>query len=75
VTVFTTGIISGAPTVGINGNLILQGTITASMLNVATLTAISAHFGNATVDGALTSGNGKMLQDFTNGRIVISDNS
>jgi hypothetical protein len=75
VNVFTTGIIDGEPTVGINGNLILKGMITASMMNVESLSAISAHFGDATVDGALTSGNGKMLLDFTNGRIIISDNS
>ena len=34
VPVFTTGIVGGVPTVGINGNLILTGTITASMLKV-----------------------------------------
>ena len=75
VPVFTTGIVGGVPTVGINGDLILTGTITASMLQVGTLTAICAHSRNATVDGALTSTNGKMVIDLNNGFLDIFDNS
>jgi hypothetical protein len=75
INVFTTGLIGGVPTAGINGNLILTGTITASMMDVGTLTAISAHLGNATVDGQLTSTNGKMVHDFTVGFIDLFDNS
>jgi hypothetical protein len=37
ISVFATGIIAGQPTVGINGNLILSGTITAPMMNVGSL--------------------------------------
>ena len=72
---FTTGLVAGVPSVGIHGNLILDGIITAAMMNVGSLTAISAHFGNAMVDGQLTSSNGKMVADFTLGFLDIFDNS
>ena len=72
--VFTTGLVAGVPTVGINGNLILTGTITASMLQVGTLSAISANLGTVTA-GLIQSPDTKFIIDATNGRIVISDNS
>lgn len=45
VQVFTTGMISGASAVGINGNLVLDGSILARHIDVATLSAISATMG------------------------------
>jgi hypothetical protein len=75
VSVFTIGNVSGAPKIAIRGDMIIDGAITAPMISVGTLTAISAHFGDAVVDGKLTSNNGKMVQDFTLGTIEIFDNS
>ena len=44
---------AGVPSVGINGNLILNGTITATMMNVGSLSAISVNAG-AIKAGTLT---------------------
>ena len=75
VPVFTTGTIAGVPTVGINGDLILTGTITASMLKVGTLSAISANLGDVKA-GTLSDPNGtKMVMDLNNGFLDIFDNS
>jgi hypothetical protein len=52
--------------------VIVDGTITANKLNVNSLTAISANFGNASVSGYIQSANGKMQLDFNNGTIVIN---
>jgi hypothetical protein len=73
--VFTTGIIGGVPTVGVNGDLILTGTITARMLQVGTLSAISANLGNIKA-GTMTDPNGtRMVIDLNTGFIDIFDNS
>lgn len=53
--------------------LIVDGSITADMLTVNSLTAISANLGNASVTGVISSTNGKMVLDFNNGYISISD--
>lgn len=72
VVAFEEGLIDGVPTVGLNGNVFIDGTILARSMNVDELTAISAHFGDAAVDGILTSSNGKMVLDFTNGTLEVN---
>jgi hypothetical protein len=73
--VFTTGLIGGVPTAGINGNLILTGTVTASMMNVGTLSAISANLGTVTA-GTMTDPTGtKTLFSLTNSQLIFSDNT
>jgi hypothetical protein len=74
VNVFTTGLVGGVPTAGINGNLILTGTVTASMMNVANLSTISANLGTITA-GLMRSPDGQWIQDLVNKRLEIWDNS
>ena len=72
---FTTGLVAGVPSVGIHGNLILDGIITATMMNVGTLSAITANLGAVTA-GTLTDPAGtKMRIDLNAGRIEIFDNT
>jgi hypothetical protein len=52
--------------------LIVDGSITADMLTVNSLTAITANLGNASVTGVISSTNGKMVLDFNNGTIIIN---
>lgn len=47
-TVFVIGNINGTPALGFNGDAIIDGSILASRLNVATLSAITANIGTAT---------------------------
>ncbi|WP_234716949.1 hypothetical protein [Ensifer adhaerens] len=53
-------------------NLIVDGSITADKLNVTSLSAISASFGDAYFSGVARSINGKLLLDFNNGGIEVS---
>ena len=73
--VFTTGLVGGTQTVGINGNLILTGTITASMMNIGTLSAISANLGAVTAGTLSDPNHARMLIDLNNGFLDIFDNS
>lgn len=66
--VFTAGIVDGVPTVGINGSLLVDGTIFARSLNVGTLSAISADIGTVTA-GVIQSSDGNMVIDLDNKRI------
>lgn len=50
-------------------NLIVDGSITADKLNVTSLSAITASFGDAYFSGVARSVNGKLLIDFNNGGI------
>jgi hypothetical protein len=59
----------------LNGDIVAAGTITADKLNVATLSAITADFGNATFSGVLTSQNGLMVIDFANNQQIFFDNT
>lgn len=82
VTAFEIGDVGGTPAItlrapmiadeGIIARMIRAGAITADKIDVDELTAISAHFGNAAVDGIITSSNGKMVLDFDNGTIEIT---
>ncbi|SHJ69729.1 protein of unknown function [Bradyrhizobium lablabi] len=71
---FTTGVISGVPSVGISGNMYLDGAITARVLNVGSLSAISANMGTITA-GLMQSPDGHFVVDLTNRRLTISDNT
>lgn len=66
--VFVIGMVNGVSTVGINGDLVVDESISADKLDVNELTAISADFGTATVSGAITSANGKVELNFDTGR-------
>lgn len=73
--VFTVGTIGGKAAIGIRGDMMLDGTVTANALNVGTLTAITANLGNATVSGTLSSRSSgpRMVLDFTNNQMVFYD--
>lgn len=67
---FTVGLVGGVSTVGINGALMVDGTITADALNVTTLSAVSANAGTITA-GVLQSADGNFVIDLTNKTIDI----
>ena len=73
--VFTIGTFAGVPKVGINGDLILTGTITASMMNVGSLSAITVDAGNIRAGTLSDPNSAKMMVDLNNGFIDIFDNS
>lgn len=64
--VFSVGEINGQSAVGINGELIVDGGVTARALNVETLSAISADIGSATA-GELKSPTGKATINLNTG--------
>jgi hypothetical protein len=67
---FIVGNIAGTPTVGINGNLIVDDTIQARHLDVATLSAISGNIGTVTA-GLIQSANGNSFWNLTTGEFQI----
>jgi hypothetical protein len=71
ITAFIAGLVNGVPTVGINGNLIVDQTITANSLSVSTLSAITANLGTVTA-GLMESADGKFVIDLTNKIIDIT---
>jgi hypothetical protein len=73
--VFTIGTVAGVPKVGINGDLILTGTITASMMNVGSLAAITVNAGDIKAGTLSDPNSAKMMIDLNNGFIDIFDNS
>ncbi|MGF7160120.1 hypothetical protein FHS85_001743 [Rhodoligotrophos appendicifer] len=68
--VFLVGTVNGMTSVGINGQLIVDGTINTSKLNAASLSAISANLGTVTA-GKIQSPDGKFVIDCTNKLIRI----
>lgn len=68
--VFVVGNILGTPTVGINGELIVDGSITADALDVTTLSAITADIGECTA-GVIRSSDSKFVIDLDNKTIDI----
>ncbi|WP_027578491.1 host specificity factor TipJ family phage tail protein [Bradyrhizobium sp. Ai1a-2] len=72
---FATGLVGGVPSVGINGNLILNGTITAVMMNVGTLSAISVNAGDIRAGTLADPTASRMFIDLNNARITVSDNT
>jgi hypothetical protein len=73
--VFTTGIIAGQPTVGINGDLVLPGTVTASKMNVGSLATITVNAGDIKAGTLSDPNSAKMMIDLNQGFIDIFDNS
>ena len=71
ITAFVVGNVNGTPTVGINGNLIVDDTILARHIDVSTLSAISANVGTVTA-GVVQSSNGKVVLDLNNGTFTIT---
>jgi hypothetical protein len=67
---FVVGTVDDTPTVGINGNLVIDGTILARHINALTLSAISANIGQVTA-GLLRSADNKMRIDLDNKSIVV----
>jgi hydrogenase maturation factor len=68
---FITGLVNGVATVGINGNLFVDGTILARSLAVSQLSAITANIGTITA-GVLQSADGKMVIDLNNKTLTIT---
>lgn len=67
---FVIGQVDGVSTVGINGDLIVDGTIAARSMAVGELSAITADIGTATA-GVIQSADGKMVIDLNNKQITI----
>ncbi|MGB3042443.1 MAG: phage tail protein [Xanthobacteraceae bacterium] len=71
---FTIGTVNGATSIGINAdNVLIDASVKVRHLDVAELTAISAHFGDATVDGTLSGTDGKLVVGFSGSFIDIFD--
>lgn len=70
ITAFVVGQVNGVSTVGINGNLLVDGSILARSLDVDTLSAITANIGTATA-GVIRSADSKMIIDLNNKQITI----
>lgn len=68
---FITGLVNGVATVGINGNLLVDGTILARSLDVATLSAITADIGEVTA-GVIRSSDNKFVIDLDNKTLSIT---
>ena len=68
--VFAVGTIGGVARVTIRGDMYADGTITASKLNVAELSAITANIGVVTA-GELNAQNGTMQINLNAGTIII----
>jgi hypothetical protein len=63
---FAVGLVDGVSTVGINGNLIVDGTILGRHIAVASLSAISADIGTVTA-GLIQAENGKTVINLNTG--------
>jgi hypothetical protein len=73
VPIFTVANVGGSPKVALRGDMIVDGSVTASKITVGTLDAISADIGDITAGTLSDPAGTKMLIDLNNGRIVISD--
>lgn len=69
---FIAGLVNGVSTIGINGNLIVDGSILARSIDVDTLSAITANIGTVTA-GKLQSTDGKFVVDLDNKTIRIEN--
>ena len=68
---FVVGLVNGVSTVGINGNLVVDGTILARHIDVDSLDAVSADVGTITA-GVLQSSDGNFVIDLNNKTITIT---
>jgi hypothetical protein len=71
ITAFVVGLVGGIPTVGINGNLVVDDTILARHIDVSSLSAITADIGTITA-GVLQSTDGLMVIDLNAKTISIT---
>lgn len=67
---FVVGLVNGISTVGINGNLIVDGSILARHIDVTSISAITANLGTITA-GLLRSADSKFIIDLNNKFIRI----
>lgn len=67
---FIVGNIAGTPTVGINGNLIVDDTILARHIDVSSLSAITANIGTVTA-GLIQSADGNSFWNLSTGEFQI----
>ncbi|MDD1534555.1 MULTISPECIES: phage tail protein [unclassified Bradyrhizobium] len=70
VPIFTVGNVSGSPKIAFRGDMYADGSITATMINVAVLSAITANIGTVTA-GKIQSPSGNFVIDADNERIEI----
>lgn len=68
---FIVGLVNGVSTVGISGNLVVDGTILARHLDVGTLSAISADVGTLSA-GLIQSTDGSSFWDLDTGELQIT---
>lgn len=68
---FITGLVNGVSTVGVNGNLFVDGSILARSLSVSQLSAIAADIGTCTA-GVVQSSDGKFVIDLNNKTLTIT---
>lgn len=71
ITAFISGLVDGVSTIGINGNLLVDGTILARSLLVDQLSAVSADLGTCTA-GVIQSADGKFVIDLNNKTLTIT---
>jgi hypothetical protein len=67
---FQVGLRNGVSTLVLNGDMIVDGSVTADSLNVTTLSAVTANAGTITA-GVLQSADGKFVIDLDNKEITI----
>lgn len=71
--IFTVGTVKGSTQVALNADdILLDGSVKATKMDVAQLSAITANLGSVTA-GTLSSPNGKWAQDLNGGTLIISD--
>lgn len=68
---FGIGLVNGVSTVGINGNVVIDGTILARHISVSTLSALTANIGTVTA-GIIQSADGRMVINLNAGSIRIT---
>ena len=68
---FVAGMVNGIATVGINGNLVVDGSIEAEKLNVSSISAIAADLGTVTA-GRLQNAAGTSFWDLDTGEFQIT---
>jgi len=67
--VFAIGTVDGVTTIGIKGETIIDGSVTARHLSVTSLDAITANFGDAVFEGVAKGTDEKLIIDFDTPRI------
>lgn len=71
VPIFTVANVNGSPKVGIRGDVIVDGSVTASKMSVGSLSAITVDAGNIRAGTLADPSEQKLYIDLVNGRILI----